>query len=143
MLDCYDYYLSRMLCFASLVWFLFDIVVQYPLQTAIIIISLYVVSYLWRFLPSHRRSDSSCTIDYADSSIRSSNSRLSNIRSENKSLPQKDFRALTSRIDGMERKTDILNDRLERLCLAFDRMNSSRTFSDDEHDDGNEAEIDE
>lgn len=125
-----------LLTVTAFVWFIGDLVLTYPFHAAVGIFTLFGMRYVWWFTTSLfglflpvRDSD------HADGAPPSPSTNLNGgyrprenrYRNENR-----DISILTSRIDGMERKTDILTDRLEQLSRAMDRF--GQNVSEDELD---------
>ena len=108
-------------------WFIFDLVINYPFQTAIVILSLYLLSSLnWivskflqlvfgrtpnEALPARRQAFYD-NIDFHNGA-------------PNRSPPHQkgtEFNALTKRINGMERRTDLLNEKIEQLAQSMESV---------------------
>ena len=100
-------------------WFIFDLVINYPFQTALVILSLCVLSSIrWIFAKFLQlvfgRTPAPAGRDFYDAPARPANMAGLGARGE--------FNALTSRIDGMERRTDMLNEKLDQLASSMERV---------------------
>ncbi|XP_066932083.1 uncharacterized protein [Clytia hemisphaerica] len=110
-----------LLTITALVWFIFDFVLTYPFQTAIAILTLYGMVHITWLLRSivnliFGRSDTPPPTprhyrDYPDASPPRDRHRA-----------EGEFTELTNRIDGMERRTELLNDRLDQLSRSMERV---------------------
>lgn len=108
-----------------MIWFVVDLLLKYPLQIAILIIVVFILSYVKGFF----------LLPFIDNTVpsprRNSRERMHNGREStaDKQHIQRDFHVLTSRLDGMEIKTDVLADKLEQLTKSMEKL-----MSDDEGD---------
>lgn len=110
---------------------MFDTVIRYPFQTAVVILALYLLRIVWYMLPGIGGKRAA---DHRDGVSRSADYRTqSRVVRNGDERHQKDFRMLTSRIDGMEEKTNLLSERLEQLYRSVDSL--SRSMSDEENGD--------
>lgn len=108
---------SRLLCITALLWLIFDTVFKYPLYTAIVILTLFALSYIWYCLPGRKRRR---TAENTDGVVtRGTEERHA-----------RDFRNLNTRLDSMEEMTNTLYDRMEQLSRSVEQL--SRSVSDDE-----------
>lgn len=123
---------SRLLCITAAFWFVFDTVIRYPFQAAVFILTLYVLRLVWNMLPTFHRNR---PVDNRDAGMHASYSAQTQRQTGRNTddMHQRDFRFLTSRIDGMEEKTNLLCDRLERLSRSVDQL--TRSMSDEEGED--------
>ena len=107
-------------------WFIFDLVINYPFQTAVVILTLYAFSYLsstvsriFGFIFGGWRNGG----DYKDAPPRPAEVAVVHRHD--------DINALTGRINGMERRTDLLNKRVESMCITLDRVLQNMAHEDD------------
>ena len=107
----------------ALAWFVFDLVTNYPFQTAIVILSLNVLSSInWILSKFFGRAPNSHQplpprrqyYDNRDGTPPRNGAPYQQTGGE--------LNALTNRIDGMERRTDLLNDKLEELSRTMERV---------------------
>lgn len=114
-----------LLTVTGVIWFVVDLLLKYPLQVAILIIVVFILSYVKGFF----------LLPFIDNTVpsprRNSRERMHNGREStaDKQHIQRDFHVLTSRLDGMEIKTDVLADKLEQLTKSMEKL-----MSDDEGD---------
>ena len=107
----------------ALAWFVFDLVTNYPFQTAIVILSLYMLSSInWVLSKFFGRTPNAPQpppprrqyYDNRDGAPMRNGAPYQQTGGE--------LNALTNRIDGMERRTDLLNNKLEELSRTMERV---------------------
>jgi len=104
---------------------MFDLIINYPFQTAVVILTLYALSYvspiasrLYGLVFGGRRNGG----DDQDAP------RPAAVAVVHK---HDDINALQGRINGVERRTDMLNDRVENMGRAIDRLLQTMAHEND------------